>query len=516
MFSKNLNRKLKYNKFDLSHEFKFTCDMGKLIPVMVREVVPGDKLQIAHQALIRLTAQVAPVMHKVDVYFRTFYVPNRILWSNWDNFITGGQNNSDTSEPPYIEVTNAQLSSLYDYMGVPTGIQEPLKVSALPFRAYNMICNYYFRDQNLQSDLPTPDTDAIDDASIYELQNVLWRKGYFTSANSAPQAGIGASFSLGGQAPVLTTNDFTRINVGIESSEAGHLGNTGFHSDSYVPGMNAYTTYMNATGPAAIDTDYVDGRDTNLRADLSAAGNIPIETLRNAFKVQSYLEKLQRAGYHMKDWLLSFFGVNVHDSRLQMPEYIGGNKQSLLFSEILQTSETATTALGTQAGTSTTFTNLKFYNKFVEEYGWVMTLMYIRPIDEYSQGIERQLTRETKFDYYIPEFANLGEQAILNKELYAQGTSDDNKVFGYQTRYAEYHSVENRVAGLFKDNGAFKAWTLTRDFESLPTLNENFINCDPSKRIYATQGYDNHILVDCANYLYARRKMPKYVVPATL
>lgn len=505
MFSKNLNRKLKYNKFDLSHEFKFTCDMGKLIPVMVREVVPGDKLQIAHQALIRLTAQVAPVMHKVDVYFRTFYVPNRILWSSWDNFITGGQDNSDLSEPPYIEVTNAQLSSLYDYMGVPTGINSPLKVSALPFRAYNMICNYYFRDQNLQSDLPVPTTDALDDATVYTLQNVLWRKGYFTSANASPQAGIGARFSLGGILGVRTNSlgNGTLINAYSTTYQKNVNGSFRVAGDGSTPTFSVY------------DENSGD-KPTNLVADLTDAGNVPIETLRNAFKVQSYLEKLQRAGYHMKDWLLSFFGVNVHDARLQMPEYIGGNKQSLLFSEILQTSETATTALGTQGGTSTTMTSLKFYKKFVEEYGWVITLMYIRPIDEYSQGLERQLTRESKFDYYIPEFANLGEQAILNKELYAQGTSADNQVFGYQTRYAEYHSVENRVSGLFKDNGAFKAWTLTRDFTSLPTLNENFINCDPSKRIYATQGYNNHILVDCANYLYAQRKMPKYVIPATL
>ena len=475
---------------------------------MVREVIPGDKVRIGHQALIRLTAQVAPVMHKVDVFFRTFYVPNRIVWQNFDNFITGGKNNSDESVHPYLDLTNVGLSSIYDYMGIPTGVANRLKVNALPFRAYNMICNYYFRDQNLQEELPVNLGDGFDGTNEeYQLQNVLWRKGYFTSATASPQAGNSAGFTLGGDAPVMTARDgsLTKIMANYDGWSVPHQLSTLSRSSSQT------NAYVNSAGGSGQDAPL----ETNLYADLSDAGQVDIETLRNAFKVQSYLEKLQRAGYHIKDWLKAFFGVNVHDSRIQQPEYLGGSRQSIFFSEVLQTSETQTTPLAQQAGTSTTMTGIKFYDKYIPEHGFIMTLMYIRPTDEYCQGLERQWTRENKFDYYLPQFANLGEQAILNKELYAQGTDADNEVFGYQTRYAEYRTVENRVAGFFKDN-SFKAWTMTREFENAPQLNEDFLKCEPTKRIYATQGYDNHILVDCANYFYASRLMPKYVIPATL
>ena len=469
MFSSFSSRGLKYNKFDLSHEFKFTCDMGKLIPVVVREVLPGDKITIGSQALIRLTAQIAPVMHKVDCYFRSFYVPNRLLWYNWEEFITGGKNNTSDAVAPYLEITNASVGSIYDYMGIPTGVENKLKVNAMPFRAYNLICNHYFRDQNLQDELPMSLDDGYDgNNNDYSLQNVLWRKGYFTSAMATPQAGTGANLPLFSQdLPVKTTDKRTFFNFAYTTG--GEPG-TAYVSPYGTPTSGSRLTNIEAN----VDTNpAVSGKDTNLYAETDSS-TVSIETLRNAFKVQSYLEKLQRAGYHMKDWLLSFFGVRASDGRLQIPEYIGGSRQSIFFSEILQQSETSTTPLGTQAGTSTTLTGLKFYKKYCEEHGWLITLMYLRPTDEYFQGLERQWTRENKFDYYLPQFANLGEQAIFNKEIYAQGTSDDDEVFGYQTRYQEYRSVENRVAGHFKTND-FKAWTMTREFGAKPVLNENFI-----------------------------------------
>ena len=403
--------------FDLSYEKKFTCDMAQLIPVMCDEVVPGDIFQIGAQAVIRFQPLVAPILHEVNMYVHYFFVPYRLLWDDWEDFISGGVNGTFTDPIPEWEPTNTTVGSLWDFFGFPTGVDpDGAYPIDFPRRAYNFIWNEYYRDETLQTEvLLTNET----------ILNRDWEKDYFTSSLPWQQRGVAPALPISGITHALWPDSK------IQSS-----------------GTTLATPYVSGTtgdGKLYInngDPDYL----ANLRAffasnsvDLSSASTFDIADLRLAFQIQKWMERNARAGARYTEFLRSHFGVAPRDERLQRPEYIGGCKSPVIISEVLQTSSTdATSAQGNLAGHGLTVANQYCGKYHAEEFGLIMGIMSVMPRSAYSQGIDRQWLRRTKYDFYFPEFANLSEQAIINAEIYATGVLADNQnIFGYQGRYDE-------------------------------------------------------------------------------
>lgn len=469
--------------------------MGELVPIGLTEVLPGDTIQQATNALIRCSPLLAPVMHPVRVQIHHWYVPHRLVWEDWEDFITGGPTNTDASVFPTIAMpasVGAAVGSLADYLGVPTGVAN-LPVSALPFRAYAAIWNEWYRDQDLQTELVIDETSGPDTTTNTALQNADWEKDYFTSARPWEQKGPSISLPLGTTAPVNR----------VSAAPNGWI--------AYRPGLNTHPTDGTVTTEAFGLPGGLKGigRSTepltfdprgSLVTDLSGASAITINALREAMALQRYSEARARYGSRYTEYL-AYLGVRSSDARLQRPEYLGGGKQTIQFSEVLQTAE-GTNPVGELRGHGIAAMRSNRYRKFFEEHGYVITVLSVRPKTIYAQGLFRHWNRRTKEDYWQRELQHIGQQEVLNKEVYAAHASPDG-IFGFQDRYDEYRRSESLVSGEFRTT-ALDYWHMARLFSSSPALNASFVSSVPTKRIFAATSEDG-LYITCKHSIQARR-----------
>lgn len=494
---------MKRGKFSLSHSKLFTCDMGKLIPCGLTEVLPGDSVQQATSALVRCSPLLTPVMHPVDVRIHHWFVPNRLVWNDWEDFITGGPDGLNASVFPTITIgggSGAAISSLADYLGVPTGVNN-IEVSALPFRAYALIWNEWYRDQDLQTALTVDLTDGADTTTNTTLQNIAWEKDYFTSSRPWEQKGPAISLPLGQQAPVLgllsnvsnTVAQGTAVPIGAAAMPAG--------SQSVAQGLQLTAASKSAVGTAP-GTAF-NSTNANVFADLSSATAASINQLREAFALQRYEEARARYGSRYTEYL-AYLGVKSSDARLQRPEYLGGGRNTIQFSEVLQTAGTsagAQTGVGNLAGHGISAMRSNRYRRYFEEHGYVLTLMSIKPKTMYIQGLPKTWNRRTKEDFWQMELQHIGQQEVLNKEVYAAHATPDG-VFGYQDRYDEYRRSESWVSGEFRTT--LNTWHFARSFASDPALNSTFVSCVPPENPFAVNS-TNTMWIMVKNSIQARR-----------
>lgn len=499
--------------FDLSHDVKMSLDMGNLVPIMCMEAIPGDRFTISAESLIRLAPMIAPVMHQIDVFTHFFFVPNRILWAGWEDFITG---NGDPAFPKINNlnaVVETRAGSLADYLGLPVGVDIPGgSVSALPFAAYQKIYDDYYRDQNLIDEvlsaptfpggkLPNGNGNATVRTALSTLRKRAWRHDYFTSALPFAQKGDAVSLPIIGDFPDVEVDAW---HGAFPDGTAGlWTANTG--------GANfSARVVTEADIPAGVENGRLFARTSDLSDSATA---VTINDLRTSMRLQEWLERNARGGTRYTESIHAHFGVTNPDSRLQRPEYITGSKNPVVISEVLQNSETDTSPQGNMAGHGIAVTNGNRKSYYVQEHGYVIGIMSILPRSAYQDGIERHWFKDDRLLYAWPTFAHLGEQEIWNKELYFSGNpSVDDATFGYTPRYAEYKYMDSKVRGEFRTNLDY--WHMGRKFTSTPALNEQFISADPTKRIFAVESETEHsVYAHVFNRVKVRRKLPKYGTP---
>lgn len=510
LFSQIPSAQIPRSVFDRSHGYKTTFNSGYLVPFYVDEVLPGDSFKLTATLFARLATPIVPFMDNLYLETFFFFVPNRLVWDNWQKFNGEQKNPTDLTDflIPTVSGTNVKNQTLWDYFGLPTNVNKALKVNALPFRAYNLIFNEWFRDENLQESLKVPTGDGPDNLTDYNLVHRGKRHDYFTSCLPWPQKGPGVEISIGGQAkvsisgsgdPVFTSHSGTNVLGNLAaasgtSSNVVYTVNTG-HVDKILTWVN----------PALSAT-----------ADLSTATPISINDLRQAFQVQKLYERDARGGTRYTEILRSHFGVISPDARLQRPEYLGGSSARISINPVQQTSATnETTPQGNLAAFGVVSDSFHGFSKSFVEHGYVFGFVNVRADLTYQQGLNRMWSRRGRFDFYWPVLAHLGEQAVLNKEIYAQGTADDDNVFGYQERYAEYRYYPGQITGKFRstDPQPLDSWHLAQKFSSLPTLSAQFIQDNPPvERVVAVTSepqflFDSYIRLKCA------RPMPVYSVP---
>lgn len=489
------------NVFDLSHDVKLSCNMGQLVPTMCLEAVPGDKFNISCESLLRFAPLVSPVMHRMDVTMHYFFVPNRILWPNWEKFIT---NTPDPitqllPAPPTIPIMadGTNYTALCDYMGipqVPAGALIDEVVSALPFAAYQKIYSEYYRDQNLSDETYIPLTDGNNwptNTEVIQMRRRCWEHDYFTSALPFAQKGQGVSIPIG---------SFDDVNVYLNDTPQG---------DATVLDGTPSDVTVEKNPDAIVGTINAGG----LFAQTSELGvsSSSINDLRRAFRLQEWLEKAARGGSRYIESILSHFGVKSSDKRLQRPEYITGTKSPVVISEVLNTSDTTNAPQGNMAGHAVSVTGGKYGNYYCEEHGYIIGIMSVLPKTAYQDGIAKHFLKTDPFDFYWPSFANIGEQPVQNREIYAFQGGNGSDTFGYVPRYAEYKYMPSRVAGEFRDS--LDHWHMGRKFDIPPVLDELFVMSDPTERIFAVTDGVEKLYCHILHKIRAVRSMPKFGTP---
>ncbi|QXP08040.1 MAG: major capsid protein [Arizlama microvirus] len=492
---------MKRSKFSLSFYKNLSCNMGELVPIGLQEVLPGDSFRHSTSCLLRVSPLLAPVMHPVHVRIHHWFVPHRLVWEDWEKFITGGPDGMDASVFPTITVNTGSgfpVGSLADYLGLPTGVDD-IEVSALPFRGAALIWNEWYRDQDLQTALTIDKTSGPDTTTNTTLQNVSWEKDYFTSSRPWAQKGPDITLPLGTEAEVKRYNNapYVRLyNDGAQTNPANLalFAGTGANPDGRLSVSSGALQSIDPRG--------------SLYADLSDATAVSINDVREAFALQRFEENRARYGSRYTEYLRAL-GIRSSDARLQRPEYLGGGKQTIQFSEVLQTSPTTdgddTEGVGNIKGHGIAAMRSNRYRKFFEEHGYVFSFISVKPRTMYVQGIPRHWNRRTKEDFWQRELQHIGQQQVLNKELYAAHTTP-NGVFGYQDRYDEYRRNESSVAGEFRTTLDF--WHYARKFSSDPALNASFVQSVPTDRVYASTSTDQ-LNIMAAHSIQARRLVAK-------
>lgn len=535
--------KFKRSVFHPSYENKLTCNAGQLIPILVKDVLPGDTWSVNTNLVMRLAPMLAPIMQQLDVYVHFWYVPLRIIWDDWLEFFT---NPDSKIEPPHFVQTSLDGSidssvqnqgkivkgSLFDYMGIPiiknnrsSSATDPtlfFKFSALPFRAYNLIWNNWYRHQYLQDEVPLVTTSGRDTETLVNILSKNWGSDYFTNCLPSRQLGNPASVpvdisgnfsftglnkngSVGVDGVLTMTDDQNNIDaLAVDNSKDVQF-SQGINSSSYL--------FVNRLGGLTLD-------EANSKVDSS----FTISDFRQAYSLQRFQEKLEHHGVRPVEFLESIWHVRDADSRLQLPEYLGGGKSPILITPVTQTSAgTSTSPQGNMSGHGFTAQKSNDFLAFCPEYGYILGLMFIMPKTGYYQGLQKHMSRFDFFDYAVPEFANLSDQPVYEREIYATGYTKlagsntknvlDEDVFGYQGRYDEYRFFPDELHGDFIDNMDY--WHMARKFDSAPHLNSEFINCNPTTRVFAvTDKSVHHYWVDIYHEITVKRRLPKYAVPS--
>lgn len=530
LFSQVPTAQIPRSKFNRSHGLKTTFDSGYLVPIFVDEVLPGDTFTMDCTLFARVATLISPIMDNMYMDTFWFFVPERLLFDHFQAMCGEQDNPTDSTDYLFPTVksptgTGFEVGSIADYFGLPTGVPN-LEVRAEPFRAYNLIYNEWFRDENLQESLPFTKADS-DQYSNYKLVRRGKRHDYFTSSLPWPQKGPGVELPFGGTANLNVSSGAT-INMPagyLESSSTSAGVNKGFFPTNLSLGARSgygFDNYQTSTiyGIGGNPQEFPINSINGVSVDLTSATSVTINQFREAFQIQRWYERAARGGTRYTEIIRSFFGVVSPDARLQRPEYLGGSSNRIDVNVIPQTS--GTTDVSPQANLSAfaVATNGRGngFSKSFTEHGWIIGLVNVRADLTYQQGINRMWTRSTKFDMYWPTFAFLGEQAVLNKEIYAQGNTDDDGVFGYQERYAEYRYAPSQVTGKFRSTYAqsLDSWHLAQKFENLPKLSPEFIvDNPPIDRVVAVPS-EPQFLLDAWFNLNCVRPMPVYGVPGLM
>lgn len=512
LFEQTQGVKPRKNKFDLSHETKLTLSMGRLVPILCQEVIPGDRFRVSSQVFLRFLALIAPVMHRIDVTVHYFFVPNRLMWSAWQDFITGGESgllapavptfnigNVNTISPTYL-----RTGSLLDYLGFPVcnTAQTPDSsrfgdnFSLLPARAYQLIYDQYYRDQNLQvttinaNFLSSGVAIGADTAMFLSLKNRAWQKDYLTSALPFTQRGNAVSVpqtAVTYRKPALLRNATT---------------------DALIPSATL-TTNASSELVGAAQTSYID--------NISALGSFTVNALRLSVKLQQWLETNALGGARYIEQIFAHFGVISSDARLQRVEYLGGGRNPVVVSEVLSTAPptpTSSLPIATLAGSALAMGSSNQFSKFFEEHGIIMGILSVMPTTSYQNNMEKKWLRTVNSDYFFPEFANLGEQTITNQEGYYNPATVGlvpNGTWGYQSRYAEYKYAPGKVHSQFRESLGY--WHLGRQFAAQNVLNSAFITSDPRGDIFAVPANPDNIVCQIYHSIDALRPMPYFGTP---